>query len=94
MLNFNYDTRFLGHDVLHTPSEEDRAFISNYQSLGYLKRGILTVLRPKQQVAAYRIDAERNSIPVPVDPALLEEAVSYYQGAAELYKNGLYRALR
>ena len=94
LLNFNYDTRFLGHDVLRTPPEEDRAFISNYQSLGYLKRGILTVLRPKQQVAAYRIDAERNSTPIPVDDALLKEAVSYYQGAAELYKNGLYRALR
>lgn len=94
LLNFNYDTRFLGHDVLHTPPEEDRAFISNYQSLGYLKRGILTVLRPKQQVAAYRIDAERNSTPIPVDESLLQEAVSYYQGAAELYKNGLYRALR
>lgn len=93
LLHFNYDTRFLGHDVLHTPPEEDRAFISNYQSLGYLKHGILTVLRPKQQVAAYRIDAERNSVPVAVDPALLEEAVSYYQGAAELVKNGLYRAL-
>lgn len=93
LLNFNYETRFLGHDVLHTPPEEDRAFISNYQSLGYLKRGILTVLKPKQQVAAYRIDAERNSTPVPVDPSLLQEAISYYQGASELYKNGLYRAL-
>lgn len=94
LLNFDYETRFLGHDVLHTPPEEDRAFISNYQSLGYLKRGILTVLKPKQQVAAYQIDAERNSTPVPVDPSLLQEAISYYQGASELYKNGLYRALK
>lgn len=94
LLNFDYETRFLGHDVLHTPPEEDRAFISNYQSLGYLKRGILTVLRPKQQVAAFRIDADRNSIPAPVDQTLLQEAVAYYQGAAELYKNGLYRALQ
>lgn len=94
LLNFDYDTRFLGHDVLHTPPEEDRAFISNYQSLGYLKRGILTVLRPKQQVAAYRVDADRNSVPVEVDQALLQEAVAYYQGAAELYKSGLYRALQ
>ena len=93
MLNFDYATRFLGHDVLHTPPEEDRAFISNYQSLGYLKRGILTVLRPKQQVAAFRVDAERNSTPIPVDESLLQEAVAYYQGAAELYKSGLYRAL-
>jgi phosphoglycerol transferase MdoB-like AlkP superfamily enzyme len=93
MLNFDYATRFFGHDVFRTPPEQDRAFISNYQSLGYLKGDILTVLRPKQQVAAFRIDAERNSTPVAVDEALLQEAVAYYQGASEMYKNGLYRAL-
>ena len=94
MLNFSYSTRFLGHDVLNTPPEEDRAFISNYQSLGYLKNNVLTVLRPKQQVAAFRIDAERNATPVEVDRTLLREAISYYQGAAELYKDGLYQALQ
>jgi phosphoglycerol transferase MdoB-like AlkP superfamily enzyme len=93
LLNFNYQTRFVGHDILHTAAEQDRAFISNYQSLGYLKHDVLTVLRPKQQVAAYRIDAESNSTPVPVDPALLQEAVAYYQGTSELYRNGLYRSL-
>lgn len=94
MLNFNYSTRFFGHDVLNTPPEEDRAFISNYQSLGYLKNNVLTVLRPKQQVAAFRIDAKNNATPIAVEQKLLHEAVSYYQGAAELYKGGLYRALQ
>jgi phosphoglycerol transferase MdoB-like AlkP superfamily enzyme len=93
MLNFNYSSRFFGHDILNAQGEEERAFISNYQSLGYLKRGILTVLRPKQQVAAFRIDANSNSTPTEVDPKLAEEAIAYYQGAAELYKSGQYRAL-
>jgi len=94
MLNFSYASRFFGQDILNAQGEEERAFISNYQSLGYLKRGILTVLRPKQQVAAFRIDANRNATPTEVDPALMEEAIAYYQGAAELYKSGQYRALR
>lgn len=93
MLNFSYASRFFGHDIMNTQAEEDRAFISNYQSLGYLKRNVLTVLRPKQQVAAFRIDAQRNATPTAVDPSLLREAIAYYQGAAELYKSGQYRAL-
>ncbi|HYD61434.1 MAG TPA: LTA synthase family protein [Noviherbaspirillum sp.] len=93
LLDFSYSTRFFGHDVLHTPEEDDRAFISNYQALGYLKKNILTVLRPKQQVAAYRIDGASGMTSIPVDAGLLREAVAYYQGASELYKGGLYRSL-
>ncbi|WP_141104292.1 LTA synthase family protein, partial [Noviherbaspirillum denitrificans] len=93
LLDFNYPTRFLGRDILHTPEAEDRAFISNYQALGYLKKDILTVLRPKRQVAAYRVEGESNLVSVPVDPTLLREAIAYYQGASELYKGGLYRSV-
>jgi phosphoglycerol transferase MdoB-like AlkP superfamily enzyme len=93
LLDFNYSTRFLGRDILRAPEGEDRAFISNYQSLGYLKKDILTVLRPKRQVAAYRVDAESNLTSIPVDQSLLHEAIAYYQGASELYKGGLYRSI-
>jgi phosphoglycerol transferase MdoB-like AlkP superfamily enzyme len=93
LLDFSYPSRFLGRDILHSPEEEDHAFISNYQALGYLKKNILTVLRPKRQVAAYRVDEHANLVGVPVDPSLLREAIAYYQGAAELYKGGLYRSL-
>jgi phosphoglycerol transferase MdoB-like AlkP superfamily enzyme len=93
LLDFSYPTRFVGHDILHASEESDRAFISNYQALGYLKKDILTVLRPKRQVAAYRVDGSSGMTSIPVDAALLREAIAYYQGAAELYKNGLYRSL-
>lgn len=94
MLNFRYASRFIGHDILHTPPEQDRAFISTYQSLGYLKHGTLTVLQPRRKVAAYAVDAASNTTPAPVDQALLQEAVAYYQGTAELVKGGQYRSLR
>ncbi|HYC41551.1 MAG TPA: LTA synthase family protein [Noviherbaspirillum sp.] len=93
LLDFSYPTRFLGRDILNTPEEDDRAFISNYQALGYLKKNVLTVLRPKRQVAAYRVDGESRLTSIPVDQSLLREAIAYYQGAAELYKGGLYRNL-
>lgn len=94
MLNFSYDSRFIGHDILHSPPQEDRAFISTYQSLGYLKHGILTVLQPQRRVAAYAIDQASNATPVAVDKTLLQEAIAYYQGTAELVKDGNYRSLR
>ncbi|QAU33134.1 LTA synthase family protein [Janthinobacterium sp. 17J80-10] len=94
MLNFSYASRFIGHDVLHTPPEDDRAFISTYQSLGYLKHDTLTVLQPRRQVAAFAVDAESNTTPVPVNQTLVQEAVAYYQGTAELVKAGQYRSLR
>lgn len=93
LLDFSYPTRFVGHDILHAPEGSDRAFISNYQALGYLKKDILTVLRPMRQVAAYRMDGSSGMASIPVDAALLREAIAYYQGAAELYKGGLYRSL-
>jgi phosphoglycerol transferase MdoB-like AlkP superfamily enzyme len=93
MLNFSYASRFIGRDILHSPPEEDRAFISTYQSLGYLKHGVLTVLQPRQQVAAFSIDKAMNAKPVPVDQKLLKEAIAYYQGTSELVKSGNYRSL-
>jgi phosphoglycerol transferase MdoB-like AlkP superfamily enzyme len=93
MLNFSYASRFIGRDILHSPPEEDRAFISTYQSLGYLKHGILTVLQPRRQVAAFAIDQASNATPVPVDQKLLQEAIAYYQGTSELVKDGNYRSL-
>lgn len=93
MLNVSYASRFIGHDILHTPPEQDRAFISTYQSLGYLKHDTLTVLQPRRQVAAYTVDAASNMTPAPVDQTLLQEAVAYYQGTAEMVKAGQYRSL-
>ncbi len=70
-----------------------RAFISNYESLGYLRNGVLTVLMPKGKVESYRVDEHTlESTPTAVDPALLEEAIAYYQTASRAFKNGELRA--
>lgn len=92
LLNVDYESRFIGRDILRMDESDERAFISNYQSLGYLRHGILTVLRPKRQVQAFRIDGDSNATPVAVDPELLDEAIAYYQGASELVRGGEYRA--
>lgn len=86
--------QFFGQSRLRdAPDPQGRAFISNYQELGYLKHGLLTVLAPQQKVEAYRIDPiTYEATPAAVDPTLRDEAIAWYQGAAVAFKNGALRA--
>jgi phosphoglycerol transferase MdoB-like AlkP superfamily enzyme len=90
LMKFRYYSKFFGRDVLHSPPETDRAFVANYETLGYLKRDRLLVLRPKRKVEEFVMQGptlERVGKP---DPGLTREAISYYQLASELYRGGLY----
>jgi hypothetical protein len=79
--------------VFELPEGPERAFVSNYQSLGYLKEGVLTILSPKRRVEAFRVDASNDeTTPVAVDPALAREAIAYYQTASRAFKQGALRA--
>lgn len=94
MLGLSYTSTFLGHDVLHTPDEKLRAFISTYQDLGLVKDGQMIELTPNKEVKAYQImDWSTGAYSEEALPANLEkEAISWYQGASYLYKNGFLRA--
>ncbi len=79
---------FFGQSAF-SPTLVQRAFISNYQALGYLRDGVLTVLLPKAGVQSYRVDGRTlDSTPAAVEPRLLDEAVAYYQTAAHAFKRG------
>ena len=94
LLNFSYDSRFMGYDLLHLPAGQERIFISTYQNLGYAKGDRLVVLKPKGQVSLYQINYETGEYkPLPEDDALVKEAVAWYQGASMLYKTGQYHAV-
>jgi phosphoglycerol transferase MdoB-like AlkP superfamily enzyme len=85
MLGMAEDQRFLGRDILTMPAAEERTFIANYQELGYVRQGVLTVLAPRGQVAAYRIREDSDeALPIRPDPQLTAEAIAYYQGASLL----------
>ena len=86
------DDHFFGRSVFEAGAPLERAFISNYQELGYLKNGILTVLHPRKRVESFRIDpATLASTPAEVDPKLLEETIAYYQTASRAFKHGALR---
>ena len=86
------DEHFFGQSLFEEAKDQTvpRAFISNYQELGYYKNDTLIVLSPKQKTEAYKVDpVTLDSTPIPVDETLLNEAIAYYQTAAKAYKTGL-----
>lgn len=83
LLNFNYKTKFFGSDILKSPA--NRAFISTYQMLGYLKNEHLVVLEPKTKAHIYKIiGGEKQE--VFDQEGIVNEAISFYMLANELYK--------
>ena len=88
LLNVGYRSRFFGHDILHDGPAHQRAFMANYQTVGYLEDGILAELRPQRR---WRLVDEATGKERPADERgmkILEEAVSHYQAAAEAYRSG------
>jgi phosphoglycerol transferase MdoB-like AlkP superfamily enzyme len=87
------DDYFFGRSVFELPAGTERAFISNYQSLGYLRDGTLTVLSPGRKVEAFKVDpVTYESTPMPVDQVLANEAIAYYQTASRAFRQGALKA--
>ncbi|HJX32224.1 MAG TPA: sulfatase-like hydrolase/transferase [Thermodesulfobacteriota bacterium] len=88
LLNFNYTTNFFGKDIFKMQPDQERAFIGTYQKLGYMKSNLLAVLDVKKRKALYQFDRTtgemRERAP---DENLINEAISYYQGANYLFEN-------
>lgn len=90
-LNFSYNSKFFGQDVFKMKDGDERAFISTYQSLGYIKNQKLVVLDPNKKSGTYQPDFKTgNAEKRPEDQQLTNETIANYQMAAYLYQNGLY----
>ena len=85
--------QFFGRSFFEPGAAPERAFISNYQALGYLKNNTLTVLLPKQVVESYQVDPKTLATsPAPVNNQLLMETIAYYQTASKAFKTGALKA--
>jgi len=94
MMNWSYESKFYGRDILDRKFHK-RAFIGNYQKLGFLRNNRLLVLEPNKTVHQYDIISQslngvryREISPLAKDKA---DAITYYQSASYLYKNRLDR---
>lgn len=95
MMNINYTSRFLGYDIYHMPAGRERAFISTYQDMGYVRDGKLVILSPQQKVAMFTADFITGAATkITPSDSLINEAIAWYQGANFLYKNGGYKMIK
>ena len=102
LLNFNYQSKFYGQDVLKN-DYKPRALIATYQNLGLIKDNVLTIISPKQQAKQFGLTNIPNpklgaDFQIMFDAKLLEkertdlvnETISYYQTASDMLKNKKY----
>jgi phosphoglycerol transferase MdoB-like AlkP superfamily enzyme len=88
-LKMKYRSKFFGQDIFALPEGKERAFISTYQGLGYLKNGQLVVQMPPKKVDQFIPDFTTGKVTrtTPID-SLTRQAIAYYQTAAWLLRNG------
>ncbi|MSP85790.1 MAG: alkaline phosphatase family protein [Flavobacteriaceae bacterium] len=103
LLNFNYQSKFFGQDVLKS-DYKPRALIATYQNLGLIKDNVLTIISPKQQVKQLQLTLIPNSKlasdfqflydqkPIAKPRLDLEnETISYYQTASDVLRKKKYQ---
>jgi phosphoglycerol transferase MdoB-like AlkP superfamily enzyme len=92
LLNFSYATKFWGNDINALPPGEERAFISTYQLLGYLKHDSLVVLAPNKSPEVFVIGRDHNQVSKvrrKASFALAKEAIAWYEASSYSFTHGL-----
>jgi len=90
LLGFSYEAKFYGNSILDADFQE-RAFIGNYQKLGYVKEGYLYYLTPDKK--SHKEKIERLTLrsvtyhPAEITPEEEKEIITYYQSASYLYQH-------
>jgi len=90
LMNWTYKSKFFGKDILKMQPSDERAFIANYQKLGFIKNDRITILSPQQKVSHYKFNRITGEmVEQPVDKEYLDETVIYYQSANYVQKKKL-----
>jgi phosphoglycerol transferase MdoB-like AlkP superfamily enzyme len=85
LLRLHYRSKFFGQDVLNTPADRQRAFISTYQGLGYLRNDKLVIQSPVKSIHEYIPDFNTgNAAATQLEGNMAREAIAYYQGISWL----------
>lgn len=95
LMNLSYTSRFFGYDINRLAPGKERVFISTYQDMGYIRNGKLVILSPQRRVKTFRPDFTTGAnVPEKVSDSLVNEAISWYQGASFLYRSGWYKRVK
>ena len=85
---------FFGQDLLGA-NPEQRAFLVNYQELGYLTPGSyglrhLTLLGPKKRLENYSVNADGDLTKVTDDDMTSSKVIAFFQRVDEVFNAGKY----
>lgn len=96
LLNFDYDSKFYGQDVLKD-DYKPRAFIATYQDLGFIKDNVLTIISPVKQSKQFTLKQLDNpklkedyrifydeTLMTTERQDLIKESIAYYQTASDM----------
>ena len=93
LLNFSYQSKFLGQDVFKKEFQP-KAYIATYQDLGFVKDNRLTIISPVKKVKQYALELEKSELAPEfklyynekllknTDQKLVDDAVSAYQSTS------------
>ncbi|WP_290796340.1 LTA synthase family protein [Flavihumibacter sp. UBA7668] len=87
-LHLSYNSMFFGQDMFDSTQIKERAFISTYQKLGYLRNDTLHIQMPLRKTVHY-LEKDKNAtqlLSVPTD-SLEKEAIAFYQVASWMIRN-------
>jgi phosphoglycerol transferase MdoB-like AlkP superfamily enzyme len=91
LLNFSYASKFYGFDICKLKKGRERAFISTYQLLGFIKGDSMVVLKPREMPEVQIIQGnQESSVPVvkTTELRVVKDAISWYQSASYAFKSG------
>ena len=88
LLNFSYHSRFFGQDILREGRTHQRALLANYQTVGYYEQGRVVELKPGGRSRVVDAATGRELAEDALGRRLRDEAIAYYQVAADAYRKG------
>lgn len=92
LLHFSYTSKFFGQDIFNISPDQQKAFISTYQGLGFLKHDTLIVQSPVKQLKTYLPDfTTGDAKEINGNDSLTNEAIAYYQVISWMIKHNKYR---
>lgn len=90
LLNFSYTSKFLGYDIFKLEPGRERAFISTYQNLGFIKGNEFVILSPQERIEMFTLDPnDLSRHRQGLDENLIDEAIAWYQTASYSFKHNL-----
>lgn len=95
LLNFSYQSRFFGHDLMH--SQTERAFLATYQVVGLWRPGKMVLLYPNRRISIYKMDAENEQLQEEIHAVVnqnfsdeqVEETIGFYEAASDWFSDKL-----